>query len=50
MDKKKWILEEIYYMIEIQGFYEENKDWDKAADVERRINNYMELLKTLECA
>lgn len=50
MDKKRWILEEVYNLIEIQEFYEENKNWDKVADVERRINNYMELLKTLECA
>ncbi|WP_280554683.1 hypothetical protein [Clostridium perfringens] len=50
MDKKKWILQEIYNLIEIQEFYEVNKKWEKVRDVEHRINVYYELLKTLECA
>ena len=45
MDKKKWVLQEIYNLIEIQEFYEVNKKWEKVKEVEHRINvtmNYWE--------
>lgn len=50
MDKKRFVLEEIYNLIELKGFYEESRQWEKVYEIEKRINNYYELFKTLECA
>ncbi|WP_300258993.1 hypothetical protein [Clostridium sp.] len=42
---KNFLIEELYNMIGLLEFYEETKQFTKVVELEKRINQYMKLLK-----